>query len=115
MRAVTPSILEHVCYALAMPNNGPVASVDDALRYHAELMQIVEERGLAHVRQILMTVYHTADTTAAMIEQIAASNVVRAVKHYPPHKGATTGSGQAWMVHNMSASACASARFSSQV
>lgn len=91
MRAVAPEIMRHMRYVLAMPNNGPVRTVEEALAYYAELLPFAEQTG--RKIDLIMTVYHTDLTTPAMIEQIAASSVVRAVKHYPPHKGATTGSG----------------------
>lgn len=94
MRAVTPQIMRHLKYLLAMPNNGPIVTISQALEYHAELMQIAREQGFSRrLSAVLMTLYHTVETTPAVIEEIAKSQIVRAVKHYPPHPGATTGSG----------------------
>lgn len=93
MRAIAPHIMRHVKYVLAMPNNGPIVGIAEAQMYFAELMRIAAQNGFDHLSGILMTLYHTADTTSEVIEQIARSKIVRAVKHYPPHPGATTGSG----------------------
>ena len=97
MRAVSESIMRHVLYVLAMPNNGAlkdtvVRTVTEAIEYHEDLMYIAEKAGF-HWLKILMTLYHTADITPEVIEEIARSAVVYAVKDYPSHKGATTGSG----------------------
>lgn len=95
MQAVAPHILRHVKYALAMPNTGPVRTIEDMRRYRDDLMRIVEnDPSLAHVSDIVMTVYLTDFTTPKMIEQIARFPFPCAVKYYPPHKGATTGSGE---------------------
>lgn len=91
MRAVAPEILRHVRYALAMPNNGPICTIEEAHAYHDELAHLA--RGLDHHVKILMTLYHTAHITPTVIQQIARSPEIYAIKHYPPHKGATTGSG----------------------
>ncbi len=85
--------LRHLFYALAMPNNGPITTVDEAVAYHEKIMSIVRSLGYDYLRKVLMTVYFTSKTTPQMIEEIAASDVVCAVKYYPPPKGATTGSG----------------------
>ena len=97
MRAVSAGMMRHVLYLLAMPNNGKekdtvVRTMEQALKYHAELMAIAEANNF-YWTKALMTLYHTADTTPAVIERIARSNIVYAVKDYPSHKGATTGSG----------------------
>ncbi len=92
MRAVSDSIMRWVLYVLAMPNTGPIRTMEEALEYHGELMADANARGF-HWIKILMTLYHTVDITPAVIEQIAISSVVYAVKDYPSHKGATTGSG----------------------
>ncbi|MBP9669698.1 MAG: hypothetical protein KBE09_05420 [Candidatus Pacebacteria bacterium] len=93
MRAVTKHIVKHMFYVLAMPNNGPIRNIEEATAYHEELMRVAAQEGVRTLRKILMTLYHTVDVTPAVIERIAKSSVVYAVKHYPPHKGATTGSG----------------------
>jgi dihydroorotase len=83
-------------YALAMPNNGPILTIAQALEYHRELMAIAREAGIAI--KLLMTIYLSRDTTPQVIEEMRRMidrgiDIVRAVKYYPPHKGATTGSG----------------------
>ena len=97
MHAVSASIMRHVLYVLAMPNNGAkdgtvVRTMAEALAYHDELMRIAVQEGF-HRLKILMTLYHTTDITPAVIEEIKKSEVVYAVKDYPSHKSATTNSG----------------------
>ena len=96
MRAVTPIQLRGYKYVLAMPNTGPIRTIAEAHAYYNELMRIADEEGLDKLSGILMTLYHTADITPAVIEQIAKQKIVRAVKHYPTHRPGqegTTGSG----------------------
>lgn len=96
MRAVALPQLRHYKYVLAMPNTGPIRTIADALEYHDELMDIAEAAGLDLLSGIVMTLYHTADITARVVEQIAMQPVVRAIKHYPTHRvgqEGTTGSG----------------------
>ncbi len=95
MRAVTKHVLRHTLHTLVMPNTGPILTMDDALLYHSRLRQIVDEENLTHVGQLLMTLYLTSELTPNVIEDIAKSDIVRAVKYYPFEtsvKG-TTGSG----------------------
>lgn len=93
MRAVTPIQLRGYKYVLAMPNTGPIRTIAEAGAYHDKLMAIAEKARMNKLSGILMTLYHTADITPAVVERIAKQKVVRAIKHYPHHPGATTGSG----------------------
>ena len=96
MHAVTPLQLRGYKYVLAMPNTGPIRTIAEAYAYYDEIMRIADEEGLSKLSGILMTLYHTADITPAVIEQIANQKIVRAVKHYPTHRPGqegTTGSG----------------------
>ena len=96
MHAVTPLQLRGYKYVLAMPNTGPIRTIAEAYAYYDEIMRIADEEGLSKLSGILMTLYHTADITPAVIEQIAKQHCVRAVKHYPTHRAnqeGTTGSG----------------------
>lgn len=76
--------------ALAMPNTQPpVSHISGAARtdgwsiesYSAELRQA----GAAAFEQLIVPLYLTRQTTAAMIHEGAASGVLRACKYYPPH------------------------------
>ncbi|MDB5265268.1 MAG: dihydroorotase [Parcubacteria group bacterium] len=92
MQAMAKIIMQYVLYLLVMPNTGPIRTMEEALKYYDELMEIAEREGLKKLR-LIMTLYHTKDITISVIEEIANSTIVRAIKHYPPHPGATTGSG----------------------
>lgn len=93
MRAVACAGMRHMKYVLVMPNLAPpITAIEEAVRYHDELMAIAQEHGFDKLK-LIMTLYHTADITPKVIEQIAKSDIVFAVKHYPPHPGATTGAG----------------------
>lgn len=82
------------CGVLAMPNTKPpVAKVfkNDALEYEsieAYYEQILRAGGEAF-EDIIIPLYITKDTSAAMIDRGAKSGLLRAVKYYPPH--GTTG------------------------
>jgi dihydroorotase len=93
MRAIAKHIMQHVKYLLIMPNTGPIKTMEQAITYYDELMQIAETEGLDKL-QIIMTLYHTSAITPQIVEEIAKSGIVRAIKHYPPELGLTTGSGQ---------------------
>lgn len=92
MRAVARDIMRHMRYLLAMPNNGPIKTIEQAVACHEKLMAIARKE-VRHKVRILMTLYRTDEVTPAVIERLARSTIVRGVKHYPPHPGATTGSG----------------------
>ena len=96
-RAVIKPITRMFKYFLAMPNNGengPIWSVDEMLRYRNVLYST--ERGKYNNVNFIVTLYLTRETTPAVIRELARlaqSGIPCAVKYYPPHKGATTGSG----------------------
>jgi dihydroorotase len=92
MRAISRHIMRHVLYLLVMPNAGPIRTMEEAIAHHDELMEYAKREGFDRLK-LLMTLYHTRDITPAVIEQIAKSSVVYAVKHYPSEPGLTTGSG----------------------
>ena len=94
MRAITLDIVRHLRYALAMPNNGPITSISAAGSYYIEIRNIIEAANITTFKGLLMTLYHASDVTPDVIEKIAHSSIVRAIKNYPAHPGATTGSGQ---------------------
>ena len=91
-RAILPQLVRHQLYVLRMPNDGLIFTVEQALSEHAKIQALAEKLAL-RMAKVLMTVYYSSATTPEMIEQIARSEVVQAVKYYPPHQGATTGSG----------------------
>ena len=92
MRAVAKHIMRGVKYLLVMPNTGPIRTIEQAIEYYQELMNIALAENLYNL-ELIMTLYHTVDITPAVIEEIARSGTVRAMKHYPPEPGLTTGSG----------------------
>ncbi len=76
--------------ALAMPNTQPpVSRVSGAAQaggwsiesYSAEL----RDAGAEAFEQLIVPLYLTRQTTAAMIQEGAASGLLRACKYYPPH------------------------------
>lgn len=93
MQAVGPEIMRHMKYVLAMPNNGPVTTLSEMAQYYIDLLEIAGREGFEQLSGIIMTLYHTEKTTPRVIELMARSPFDCGVKHYPPHPGATTGSG----------------------
>lgn len=91
MRSVAFDTMRWVKYLLVMPNTGPIDSIEKVRRYHDELT------GLARFYQLdvtfIMTLYFTAGLTPDVIEHLVRLPFRCAVKWYPPHQGATTGSG----------------------
>lgn len=92
MRAIAKHLMQYVLYLLVMPNSGPIRTMAQAYDYFEELMDIARAEGFTQLK-LIMTLYHTADITTKVIEEIAQSSFVRAIKHYPPEPGVTTGSG----------------------
>lgn len=97
MDAVAPEIMRHVKYALVMPNGGPgkggiIRTMNDALDVYVKLHMIRGQCQISTFTQFVMTLYHTTDVTPRVIEEIATSGVVHAIKNYPSH-GGTTNSG----------------------
>ncbi len=90
--AIAKHIMKHMFYLLVMPNDGPIATMEQAMERYKQLIEIAQKEGFNQL-QLLMTLYDTPAITPAVIEDIARSNIVFAVKHYPPHPGITTGSG----------------------
>jgi dihydroorotase len=89
--------------ALAMPNTQPpVSHVSGVARadgwsiesYSAELRQA----GAAAFEQLIVPLYLTRQTTAAMIHEGAASGVLRACKYYPPHGTPNASMAYQWMI-----------------
>ncbi len=84
---------------LAMPNTKPpVAKVfrKDGLDCWSieEYLSMLREAGGDEFEDIIVPLYLTQNTTAAMIEEGAKSGLLRACKYYPPH--GTTGSEHGW-------------------
>jgi len=92
MRAIAYDIMCWVKYLLVMPNTGPIDTVEKVVAYYYLLTKIAEARGLKP--ELIMTIYLTDRLTPAMVERLAKLPFKVAVKYYPPHKGATTGSGE---------------------
>lgn len=99
--AVTPENIRHFKYVLAMPNNGPgegklIRSIEDAHRVYHRIMDIRARHGITTFTRPLMTLYLTSDITPHVIEKMAHSGFVFAVKSYPVHRAGqhgTTNSG----------------------
>ncbi|MGH1398380.1 MAG: dihydroorotase [Alphaproteobacteria bacterium] len=82
------------CGVLAMPNTKPpTAKVleRDPLPYWSieSYLQMIKDAGGEAFEAIIVPLYLTKDTSAAMIEEGAKSGLLRAAKYYPPH--GTTG------------------------
>jgi dihydroorotase len=79
-------------YLLAMPNlTPPLATVAQVKNYRGELERLRDEHGLP--ARFISTIYLTDVLTPAVIEELGQLDFPIGVKYYPPHKGATTGSG----------------------
>lgn len=89
--AVAYAIMRWVKYVLAMPNTGPIDDVESVIRYYNELVAIRDSFGLK--TEFIMTIYLTRKLTWKMVEELAKLPFKVEVKYYPPHPGATTGSG----------------------
>lgn len=91
MKATAFETMRWVKYLLVMPNTGPIDTVLEMVAYHGLLEEIARSMGLRP--SLVMTLYLTEFTTPKIIEQLALQHFPCGVKYYPPHKGATTGSG----------------------
>lgn len=91
MRAVAYQIMRWVRYLLVMPNSGPIDTIKKVIAYYEELTELAELNGTPVT--LVMTVYFTEKLTSKVIEQLARLPFRCEVKWYPPHRGATTGSG----------------------
>lgn len=95
LRPIIQSQLDMGCAGvLAMPNTKPpvakVMKADDLPYWCIEgYVDLVKRSGGKNFEDIIVPLYLTKDTTAEMIEQGAASGLLRAAKYYPPH--GTTG------------------------
>lgn len=78
-------------YLLAMPNTGPITTIEKMLAYRERLLETRDTYGLS--TEFIMTIYLTASLKPEDIERMAELSVHCAVKYYPPVTGATTGSG----------------------
>jgi dihydroorotase len=92
MRAVTQHLIRLPRYVLAMPNTGPILTIDDVTEYHRELREIADQQA-DHEVDFVMTLYLTKAITPAVVEKIANLPFACGIKYYPPEQGATTGSG----------------------
>lgn len=92
MRAVTEHLIRIPRYVLAMPNTGPITTLEEAVAYHQRLRSIADDVA-DHQVDFIMTLYLTDKITPEVIETMARSSIPLAVKYYPPQPGATTGSG----------------------
>ncbi|MEO6536053.1 MAG: hypothetical protein ABIT47_00010 [Candidatus Paceibacterota bacterium] len=92
MEAIAPHIMRGLKYLLVMPNTGPIRTIEEAVAYYYELMEIAQKCGYEQLEPI-MTLYRTEYITPDTVERIAKSSIVRAVKHYPHETNLTTGSG----------------------
>jgi dihydroorotase len=90
--AVLPHQISWVKYALAMPNTQPITTLREAEDYWEQLKAVAAKHGHKSV-EFVMTLYYTARVTAQVVEHISTLPFKLGVKAYPPHKGATTGSG----------------------
>lgn len=97
VEAVAPELMYFFMYVLGMPNNGPgeggvIRTIEEATRVYHKLMDIRAKHGITTLVGILMTLYHTKDINASVVERVARSHIVRGIKNYPGH-GGTTNSG----------------------
>lgn len=105
LRATVPALIRHHKYVLMMPNNGYdndeegkgiTATMRSAYRIYHEIMDVKAKHGITGFNFPLMTLYLTDLITPEVVEEIAASKFVYAIKSYPTHgKGVegTTNSG----------------------
>lgn len=62
MRAVTKHLIRLPRYILAMPNSGPVTTIEEMLDYHRQLRQIADQEA-DHKVDFIMTLYLTDKIT----------------------------------------------------
>lgn len=92
LEAVFASLIRIPRYVLAMPNTGPIVTVDQMITYYGRLRELAYEVA-DHNVDFVMTLYLSPNTTPSDIEQMARLPFPCGVKYYPPEQGATTGSG----------------------
>lgn len=93
LEAVLPHQVCWTKYALAMPNTGPIKTITDAKHYRTVLRDTAARFGHDSV-EFIMTLYYSGLLTPQIIEEIPTLGFPLGIKAYPPHKGATTGSGE---------------------
>ncbi len=91
MEATAAATMRPWKYLLAMPNTGPITTIEEMLAYRQELTRVRDKHHLK--TEFIMSLYLTSALTPAVVEKMAKLDFPCAVKYYPPHKGATTGSG----------------------
>lgn len=91
MQAVAYDTMCWVKHLLVMPNTGPIDTVEKVRSYHENLQALADEKNLDV--NLVMTVYLTDKLTPKVIDELMGLPFRVAVKYYPPHQGATTGSG----------------------
>lgn len=92
MQTVANDLMWWVKYLLLMPNTGPIDTKRKVIDYYNQLLSIRHDLGHEHV-ELIMTVYLTSKLDWRLVKDLAALPFKVEVKYYPPHKGATTGSG----------------------
>lgn len=101
LKATVPALIRHHKYVLMMPNNGYdndeegkgiTATFESAYRIYHQIMDVKAQHGITGFDFPLMTLYLTDLITPDIVEQIARSKFVFAIKSYPAH-GGTTNSG----------------------
>lgn len=86
LNTTVPAVARYFARAVVMPNlKSPIRTVEDAQAYYQRILRHLPK---GSPFQPLMTLYLSADTTAAELEKAAASPSVYACKYYP--QGATT-------------------------
>ncbi len=91
MNAVARDIMVWVKYLLVMPNTGPIDTITKMATYRNHLKKLAGDYGFEV--EFIMTIYFTDKLTPCIVEYLSWLPFKCAVKYYPPHKGATTGSG----------------------
>lgn len=93
--AVAPIIMAPHKYVLAMPNTGPIRTIDEVAAYWEKLCGIRDMYG--YQTEFVMTLYFTDLLTPQVIEKLASLPFRCEVKYYPFHPKnieGTTGSGE---------------------
>lgn len=88
---IGPETMRPWKYLVVMPNTGPIDTIDKMDGYRKKLIGIRDRAELK--TEFIMTIYFTEKLTPDVVKQMAKLPFHSAVKYYPPHAGATTGSG----------------------
>lgn len=94
-QAIAPHAMSPWFYLVVMPNNPVIETCGQIIEYLNFLQALADKNGVSKVR-FLMTVYLTERVTPRELERMMKHPALKwgvRVKWYPPHKGATTGSG----------------------